>query len=564
MAKKKAARSRRVVEVLDAKHPGFVSLKISVDPEFRDLIPPLTADEKRALEASVVASNGPHTEIDVWRLSADSPICLVTDGHNRFEICERLGLPFKVRQHAFPDRDAAKAWIFQHQIARRNLSHDQIVALAAARGVFSDRGTALQRQRAAELAEHAPEKLAAVIKGPLSLAIVHGAWAKATGRAKPRTKAPTGKPYIVPPAHELHARSTRTDENGEEVGAWDKTRIASVEPDFDPEAEGHLVTRTATMRDAAGNVRARWTSTSPDAVTREKAFKEAAREHASLYDGLAGISVPPAVTSANTRTEYLLGDPHIGMLAYAPEAGEHFDLKIACRELLTCVRLLIASAPQSETASIVNLGDFFHAQDNAQRTPGHGHKLDVDGRHGKVSRLAMVLFRGMIDAALERHRIVIARNLPGNHDPDEATRVSELLAAWYRNDPRVVIAEADAAFQYDRFGVNLFGYHHGHGTKAEALPGIMANDRADDWGATTERVWHCGHIHHLTRKEFPGCTVETHRTMAAKDAWHAAQGYRSGRSLQAITYHEAFGEVSRATVNLAQVRAALAAGKVAS
>lgn len=80
---------------------------------------------------------------------------------------------------------------------------------------------------------------------------------------------------------------------------------------------------------------------------------------------------------------------------------------------------------------------------------------------------------------------------------------------------------------------------------AQDLPLIMAADRKEDWGATMHRVWHCGHIHHKTAKEFPGCVVETHRTLAASDAWHAGKGYRSKRDLNAIVYHAEHGEIQR-------------------
>jgi hypothetical protein len=129
------------------------------------------------------------------------------------------------------------------------------------------------------------------------------------------------------------------------------------------------------------------------------------------------------------------------------------------------------------------------------------------------------------------------------------------LRAVYEKEPRVTVADAFQAYQYDRFGSCLFGWAHGDGAKLEALPQLMAHDQAEAWGQTTERHWHVGHVHHLTRKESPGCVVESHRTLAARDAWHAGKGYRAGRSLCAITYHREFGEVARATVSLARTRA---------
>jgi len=50
---------------------------------------------------------------------------------------------------------------------------------------------------------------------------------------------------------------------------------------------------------------------------------------------------------------------------------------------------------------------------------------------------------------------------------------------------------------------------------------------------------------------------ENHRTLAGKDAWHGWRGYRSGRSLQAITYHRTWGEDSRVTEGIERVRASI-------
>ena len=101
----------------------------------------------------------------------------------------------------------------------------------------------------------------------------------------------------------------------------------------------------------------------------------------------------------------------------------------------------------------------------------------------------------------------------------------------------------------------LIGFTHGL-VKAEQLPGIMATDRPEDWGQTEERVWITGHVHHLSRKEYPGCTVETLRTIASRDAWHAGKGYRSKQSLWATTYDCEYGEDVRVTVPLRRAREA--------
>jgi len=87
---------------------------LTIDPEFRDLIPPLTDEERRLLEESIMA-NGCESPLFIWN-------GVIVDGHNRYEICRKRGVPFAVVEKDFAGRDAALMWIIQTQLGRRNLT----------------------------------------------------------------------------------------------------------------------------------------------------------------------------------------------------------------------------------------------------------------------------------------------------------------------------------------------------------------------------------------------------------------------------------------------------------
>jgi hypothetical protein len=284
-----------------------------------------------------------------------------------------------------------------------------------------------------------------------------------------------------------------------------------------------------------------------------------------VYKGLAGCSPEPTVRFEHDWINVIpIGDPHLGMLSWAPETGDHFDTKIACRELLTAIKELIDKMPTAERIIIGNLGDALHAQDDNARTPGHGHQLDVDTRYAHVLDQAHALFRGMVDYALTRHKHVTFRNLPGNHDPRVAAELMMWMRAVYENDPRVEIADAFRAHQYDEFGCNIIGWHHGDRNKPADLPAIMAADHdgahTGAWGRTHEHVWHVGHVHHTTVKESPSCLVWTHNTLAGRDAYHAGK-YRAKRLLRGFSYHREHGEDLIVTMPLSRVRDAIARGR---
>lgn len=94
---------------------------VRIDEEFKVLIPPLTQEEYSALEQSIL-SEGCRDAIVTWN-------DIIVDGHNRYEICTRHNVPFKTVAYNFKDRDEAKVWMIQNQLARRNLHPFQRVEL---------------------------------------------------------------------------------------------------------------------------------------------------------------------------------------------------------------------------------------------------------------------------------------------------------------------------------------------------------------------------------------------------------------------------------------------------
>jgi hypothetical protein len=361
----------------------------------------------------------------------------------------------------------------------------------------------------------------------------------------------------MPAGQRLRGNSTLVDAHGNVDRKWVKTeRDSDDASEFDLVPDGHHVRGVSTLVDGQGNVRSQWITTRHDQIAREAAFWEACAVHVAEYKGIAKAVRAPKCTDSDTCTVYPLGDPHIGMMAWSQETGQDFDLKIAERDLIATVHRLVASAPNSELAVLANVGDFFHADDNTQLTPASKHKLDVDSRAAKVFRLGCTMMRTLIDLLLTKHARVDVRNVPGNHDPTTSRMLAMWLEAVYEREPRVTITPNLNPFSYLEFGRNLFGFTHGDGCKPADLPGVMASDQAESWGRTDFRLWFTGHIHHETCKEFHGCTVESFRTLASRDYWHHSKGYRTGRSLSAITFHRDYGEISRSTVDLRLARAA--------
>jgi UDP-2,3-diacylglucosamine pyrophosphatase LpxH len=323
-----------------------------------------------------------------------------------------------------------------------------------------------------------------------------------------------------------------------------------------PVPDGFRVKGVSTLYRPDGSVSAQWVKSAEDAQRQREMLEAACLAMVQDLPKLAPRKARERGYREDLLTAYPIGDPHIGMRSWAAETGQDWDLSIAERVHCGAMAALVDAAPASEQALIVNLGDMLHYDSMAPVTPRSGHLLDADGRYAKVVSVAVKVMRQCIESALEKHQRVRVINAPGNHDETGALWMSIALAHIYENEPRVSVDTCPAVFTYFRWGRCLIGVHHGHTCKPAALPGVMAADRAADWGETTHRYWWMGHVHHESKREYPGVSVESFNTLASRDAYAAAGGWRSHESMQAIVLHREHGEVARSRVSAAMFREA--------
>lgn len=94
-------------------------MKIIVDKEFEQLIPPLTREEYEGLEKDIL-ERGVQIPLMVWPQADDQAILI--DGHNRYRICQKHGFHYDVRPVDLASRDEALQLILSLQLNRRNLT----------------------------------------------------------------------------------------------------------------------------------------------------------------------------------------------------------------------------------------------------------------------------------------------------------------------------------------------------------------------------------------------------------------------------------------------------------
>ena len=87
---------------------------IVIREDFKKLIPALTAEEFKQLEANIL-SEGIRDPLVVWN-------GYLVDGHNRYTIANQHGLEYKTVSKEFKDGNAVKIWMIDNQNGRRNLT----------------------------------------------------------------------------------------------------------------------------------------------------------------------------------------------------------------------------------------------------------------------------------------------------------------------------------------------------------------------------------------------------------------------------------------------------------
>ena len=113
-------------------------MQLTVKQEFKKLIPPLTFDEFKTLEANIL-NEGIRDPLTIW---GD----VLLDGHNRYEIATKHNIPFTTVERFFDGDLDAKIWMINNQFGRRNLSNYQRSVLALEmESVFGEKAKANQK-----------------------------------------------------------------------------------------------------------------------------------------------------------------------------------------------------------------------------------------------------------------------------------------------------------------------------------------------------------------------------------------------------------------------------------
>ncbi|OGB24500.1 MAG: hypothetical protein A3I66_10865 [Burkholderiales bacterium RIFCSPLOWO2_02_FULL_57_36] len=116
-------------------------MTITINEDLRAYIDPLTEDEFASLERSLLAE-GCRDALVLW---GD----ILVDGHNRYGLCQKHGIPFNTLQNqTFQSMDDVHLWMIDNHLGRRSVSDFQRGVLALRKKeIVSARQAQAQAQR---------------------------------------------------------------------------------------------------------------------------------------------------------------------------------------------------------------------------------------------------------------------------------------------------------------------------------------------------------------------------------------------------------------------------------
>lgn len=269
------------------------------------------------------------------------------------------------------------------------------------------------------------------------------------------------------------------------------------------------------------------------------------------------ITHPKPRQGEERMLEISIFDIHFGMRCYVPGADKSWSIEEA-RELTlnTLEKIIMASESYAPFDYILfPMGNDFYHCDNVfhTTTAGTGQPEADSWQHVYVEgeKLAIAMVERVKKIAPVKIKMV-----SGNHARQSEFTLGRFLKAYYHNDSNIEIDASSSPYKFERYGINLIGYEHGHSVKQIRLAALMANECREDWAKTSYREWHLGDQHRKgsskpSALEEQGVSVEFLPGLTPPNEWHRLKSFNwQKRGAMGFVWNKDTGPEARLQVNL--------------
>lgn len=131
--------------------------------------------------------------------------------------------------------------------------------------------------------------------------------------------------------------------------------------------------------------------------------------------------------------------------------------------------------------------------------------------------------------------------VPGNHDTERMFYIGEVIAAFFKNIPKITVENSGEYRKYYEYGNNMLLFTHGDKEKHSTLPLLMATEQPEMFARTKFREAHLGHFHKEMLNEYCGVKTRFLPSICTTDEWHKMMGYKHLRAAQAYMWNKETG-----------------------
>ena len=263
-------------------------------------------------------------------------------------------------------------------------------------------------------------------------------------------------------------------------------------------------------------------------------------------------------------------DVHIGKHCELIRTGNDYTPDKAVNQVLEGQAALYQmTKPFGVSEILIPMGnDIVHTDNNSSKTTG-GTQQDTYGSIESQIFLATELYIKLIESWAQTHNVWLC-HVHSNHDRVSGWAVSQMVARYFSNHPRVHAAHDSMSQQHRKyfvFGDSLIMFHHGE-AKEEKLLGVIKAEANAALAQTNKVYVYQGHIHHKTvskrglntetgvEKDHSSMTVikagngavnqvhvETVRSPSPADDWHSQKIFCNMPAVEMFLHsqHNQFG-----------------------
>lgn len=292
------------------------------------------------------------------------------------------------------------------------------------------------------------------------------------------------------------------------------------------------------------------------------AFKEGLLESVRSFSPMVAKIKYPKNDEPRHALEISLFDIHFGKFGWHEETGgQDYDYKIAEKRFMACVSAHLQNGintGKNIEKIIFPIGNDFFNSDTAYPIPAttRGTPQGEDLRWQKMFRMGWQIVVNGIELCKTIAPVEII-DIPGNHDFQRSFYLGEVVCAYYRNDPNVMVNNSPKPQKYVEYGINLIGFTHGNAKDMtlERLMTFMQQDVPEAWGRTRFREWHLGDIHHekkitLKQEDFQALVIRYLKSLSGDDGWHNQKGYKSIKGGESFLWNRKYGMVNNFHYNI--------------